>query len=217
MHRRTNTQFSHNAARLAVATLATTALVVGGIGSPVHAATTVTRNQLSHEAAIATFVVIEECKRTRVEIFSNASTELGSRTADEIGIVAVSILNTCTNLSTVEGFGQTSDIDLRVDSSLAKAELKISLPLSNILDGTSTPLIMNLHLAATGAPTTTVGRDTFVSDDGTVFTAMALTTTRQAKASGTVVLGSEEIVGAGDVSTSASINKAKTFESIRER
>lgn len=214
MHTGTTTKRTRSTARVTGAALATAALV-GGLATPAHAASPVDRIQVSAESAIAQFVVIEECKRTRVEIFSNVSTELGSRSTDEIGLVAVSILNTCTNLSVVEGFGQTLDIDLAVDKSLANASLKMSLPLTNILNATTTTLTLDLRLAATSAPVTTVGRDRFVSE-GTVFTFMAATTTRQAEATGSIVMGSEEIVGAGDVSAPASINKAKAFDSTRQ-
>lgn len=213
MRTQTTTQRARNLAKLTGAAVATTALV-GGLVAPAHAAAPV-RNQFSGQAAIAQFVVNEECKRTRVEIFSNVSTVLGSSSTDEIALVAVSILNTCTNLSVVEGFGQTLDIDLTVDKSLTNAALKMTLPFTNLVNATSTTVAVDLRFAATVGPTTTVARDRFVSE-GIVFKSMAMTTVRQAEATGTVVMGSEEIVGAGDVSASASINKAKTTDSTRE-
>lgn len=206
---------TRSAVGLIGAALAATALA-GSLITPAQADSNVTKTRLFGEAAIAEFQVIEECKSTRVEVFANSNAVTGASIDDEFGIVAVSIVDTCANVLVVEGFGQTTDIDLLVDNSLARADLKMSLPIANFVNATVTPLTLDLDLSATARRVKTMARDRFESD-GVVFKSSSATATRQAEATGTVVYGTEEIVGAGDVSRSASINKAKTTETTRDR
>jgi hypothetical protein len=182
--------------------------------APSTAAATVTKTKTFGQAAIAEFVQEETCRITRIEVFATANQIKGATSEDKFAIVAVSRLNTCTNLLETDGFGQTSDFELTVNENLSSAAFKVSLPVSNLLNGTSNPLALDLQWTATTAKEKIVARDRFESE-GVVFVSKAATALRQAVATGSAVLGSEVIIAPGDQSVSASIHQAKTRETTK--
>lgn len=197
---------------LALITLILSQALVAAVAST--AATRVTTTT-TFGRAVSTEIIHEEgCLRTRFELFANINAVKGSSVADNFGIVAVSRVNTCTNLSEIEGFGQTTDFKLIVDKDLSTATMRISLPVSNILNGTSAPLSAELRIKASAATVKTVEREEVLAGNVLVKSKFAVSA-RDAVATGTVILGSEVIVGPDDASRVASIFRAKVVEKTK--
>jgi hypothetical protein len=188
---------------------------LAGAGPVSAAPVIVTKTIEQAEGVVADFDRIDGCIQTRVGILGNSSTTKGATASEEVGLVAISQFDNCQRKSLIDGFGETSTITQTVKSDLSGATLRMTLTFNNFATGTTLPVTVDVAFRATAKKSTTHVRDVFESE-GVRFASSVATAVRTVTASGTVTLGTENVVAPGDSSVLGSIGKAtsksKTFD-----
>jgi hypothetical protein len=175
----------------------------------------VTKTFMKGEGLLADFDRTDGCIQTKVTVFSNVSKIRGATALDQIAFVGISQFDLCTLTTLVDGFGQTDSPDQIITKDLSSGKLRMSMTFNNFVNGTTAPVTVNVSFRATAKVVTTFKRDAFESD-GVRFVSAARTASRTATATGTVTLGSQNVV-APDISSingsiDSAVNKTKTID-----
>lgn len=181
----------------------TQALVSAGPGTA--APPLVSKTNMKGEAVLANFNVEDGCHRTQVSVFGNISRIKGSTANDQLAAVAFLKVDTCEQITLLEGFGTTSILALDVKRNLSQAAFQTTLTATNFVDGRTFPVVVDLDFAATTKAVKTNTRDRFESEN-VVFKTSSKSSVRSATASGSLLLDSEEVLARGETSLEASIS-----------
>lgn len=170
----------------------------------------ITKTVMTGQRMTAEFERTDGCIQTRVFVFGSVSLE-------KLGVVTVTQVNTCTLTTLINGFGETSTLDLVVPNTLRKGHLKMSMEFTNYADHDNpvvSPMTADVSFRATAKATTTSTKSKSFSE-GTLVVSSARTKSRTASATGTVTLGTQKVVSP-DISSyfaaiASAVNKEKTI------
>lgn len=179
----------------------------------------ITKTVVRGEVITAEYDHTDGCIQTRVSVFGGVLTVRGSATPDNIGFVAVTQVDTCTQTTLIEGDGETSTLKLVVPNGLGKGQLRMSMDFTNFADPANpvvSPMTADLTFRATARPATTFAKTKFRSE-GIRFVASTETKSRAGAATGTVTLGAQKVVTPDIPSYEATIAWAKNKEKSTTR
>lgn len=165
----------------------------------------ITKTVVKGEGLVAEFDRTDGCIQTSVSVFGSVFTVRGSTALDKLGVVSVTQVDTCTDTTLINGFGET--LDSVVPKALAGGHLRMSMEFTNFADPDNpvvSPMTVNLSFRGTTRATTTSARAISFSE-GIRFVSSEDAKSRAASATGTVTLGAHHVVSRDRSSISATI------------
>lgn len=156
----------------------------------------ITKTVMRGEGLTAEFDRTDGCIQTRVSVWGSAFTVRGSTTSDKLGVVSVTQTNTCTRTTLINGFGETTALNLVAPNALGRGQLRMSMEFTNFADPVNpvvSPMTANVSFRATAQATTTFAQSKSFSE-GIRFVSSAGTKSRAVSATGTVTLGAQRVV-----------------------
>lgn len=179
----------------------------------------ITKTVTRGEGLTAEFDRTDGCIQTRVSVFGSVFTVRGSAPPDKLGFVSVTQVNTCTSTTLINGFGETSSLNLVVPDTLAKGHLRMSMEFTNFADPDNpvvSPMTANVSFRATAQATKTFAKSKSFAD-GIRLVSSAGTKSRAVSATGTVTLGAQKVVSRDASSISATIGSVVSKEKTTAR
>lgn len=167
----------------------------------------ITKTVMRGEGLTAEFDRTDGCIQTRVSVWGSVFTVRGSTTPDKLGVVSVTQVNTCTLTTLINGFGETTTLNLVAPNALGRGHLRMSMEFTNFADPVNpvvSPMTANVSFRATAQATTTFAQSKSLSE-GIRFVSSAGTKSRAASVTGTVTLGAQKVVSPNTSSYFATI------------
>lgn len=181
---------------------------------PVKTKPVITKTVTRGEGMSAEFERTDGCIHTRVSVFGSVFTVSGSNRPDKLGFVSVTQENTCTLTTLINGFGETSSLNLTVPNELARGQLRMSIEFTDFADPDNpvvSPMTANVSFRATAKATTSSAKSKSFSE-GIRFVSSIGTKSRALSATGTIALGDQNVVSRDISSFSATIGSVVTKE-----
>jgi hypothetical protein len=168
----------------------------------------ITKTVIRGEGMTAEFDHTDGCIQTRVSVFGSVFTVRGSTRPDELGVVSVTQVNTCTLTTLINGFGETtSSLNLVLRNGLARGHVRMSMEFTNFADPANpvvVPMTADVSFRATAKVTKTSAKSKFHSE-GIRLVSSADAKSRVASAKATITLGGQNVVSPDRSSYSATI------------
>jgi hypothetical protein len=159
----------------------------------------ITKTVATGEAMTAEYDHTNGCIRTTVSVFGSVYTVRGSTAPEKLGFVSVTQDNTCTGTTLINGFGETLTLEMDSPNGLSRGRLKMSMEFTNFADPgnpVNSQLTADMSFRATAEADRTRVKSKSASA-GIRFVSSADTKSRPVSSTGTIKLGTQNVVSAG--------------------